>query len=1208
MRKFSVFSIISLLCVLATVSLRAQDYRLGDPPTSDPAKPALPVIAAGNVVTLCGDTLFSFTDGGGGANGDGSNTATNYGNNINQSLEFVSSLGNSGVIEVVFTDFFTSPGDVLEIYSVDGGGGAVLLGSLTNNLRGSISAETPRRYYSRPGDVGLRFTFISDASLNNPGWVATVREASAPSVIGLLDISGDPFTVLGPGIIGVCSGSTNDFNAIASAPPATVTYKSFDRPSDSYTYTPVPANFDYNWSSTEPGSATTQVWQRNFATRNSFLLNVDIVTDKCRLLDTAVRVNVSTVPSFTGTSASQNVCEGSSVQITGVVTATSSTNFDNPPVNYTYTPTVTADRWDNTAGGFDGPSTGAVVRVPAPTTGPGTYTYTFVVSDDYGDLGCEYDTSITITVNPKVDAGLDATDSVCASSNAFDLKQYLGGAVVDNGSGRWIDFDNSMIPLDTVSGILDLQEANTLYGTSLPRTFRYVFKINGNPGCPADSAIVTLTIYPSAFAGNDASVTFCNNITPINLLSLVGTNQATGTWSTTFAGAGTITGNLLDPTTGGVLSNPNGYVGGGLYTYTYDISYPGTNAGCTDQSQVNIDFKETGVPGGDATIDICSSDNPVNLFTVLTGTPETNGVWTTPGGYVFTGVSPTLNFDPADPAQTNAPFTVTYTVSKNDPVCPDTSATVTVNFQRSPNSGTAVSPLTDVCTDAASFNLNTTLDGSQDASGTWTDNDGVSSLSGANNATVDLNTINFGAGDVVTVRYTYTVNATNTLCNTSSTDVFVRYTRKSNAGVTRTIAVCENSPIFLVRDSMAAPGPDPTVIYSGAPAGSLTPTDFGARFNPATTGLAGTTVVITATDTANGPGCADAVATLTIDISERPDAGTSTDSARVCITETVYEMADNLSATATTGGFWTVAGGSLPNPAWLDNDGTVNIDATGGNGFPGCGMKLTFEYHATSPNCNEVISTHTLDVKCGADAGDDDSVYVCSTDPIFALGAFVTTTDQSGRWQDLDGSGALSAVTTFPATFEPGRVNTTGEYRMAYVVDNNPCTPPDTAYITVFVSRLPRAGVGDTAAACEDETDFDLYTTLTGNFDREGRWELAMLPPYDANLNATVNGNRATYFKGAEESDFDVAAFMALINSSTSPFFATQPSSFPPFVRLKYTVQDTTNYGPNPPLCRDSVTFAILQISKLFNTPSPKSAVATEVCKTVSQFDLNSLV
>ncbi|HEX4887243.1 MAG TPA: gliding motility-associated C-terminal domain-containing protein, partial [Luteibaculaceae bacterium] len=156
--------------------------------------------------------------------------------------------------------------------------------------------------------------------------------------------------------------------------------------------------------------------------------------------------------------------------------------------------------------------------------------------------------------------------------------------------------------------------------------------------------------------------------------------------------------------------------------------------------------------------------------------------------------------------------------------------------------------------------------------------------------------------------------------------------------------------------------------------------------------------------------------------------------------------------------------------------------------------------------------------------------------------------------------------------------------------------------------RLPRAGVGDTAAACEDETDFDLYTTLTGNFDREGRWELAMLPPYDANLNATVNGNRTTYFKGPLQSDFDVAAFMTLINSSTTPFFASRPSSFPPFVRLKYTVEDTTNYGPNPPLCRDSVTFAVVQVSKIFSTPSPKSAVFTEVCRSVSQFNLNSLV
>ncbi len=843
---------------------------------------------------------------------------------------------------------------------------------------------------------------------------------------------------------------------------------------------------------------------------------------------------------------------------------------------------------------------------------PGAYTYTFTAIDSYN---CTYDTTITVTVNQALFAGADLSRTICGDQNGYDLNNAADPT--KDAGGVWRDLDNTGFLTDANTGSFDAQ--NFIAGSAVPKTATFSYFLAPNPGCDADSAVITLIVYPEAFAGSANLITVCNSETALDLLGAGGlnTNQTNGTWTVgPPIGFGTLTANqFLDLTTGGNLTSPAGYVdnnGGAPYVWTYNVN----NGVCpADEAILQILVNETGVPGGGTTIDLCSGDPVAFLFDSLVGTPDNTGTWTISGGGILGGTDPNRTFDPA--AQTvNGPFTASYSVPGRDAitVCPDSVAMITIKFQMAPVSGTAqtVGP---ICTSAGTYDLFNSLAAPFDTYGTWTDDNNLVSLSGANMKDVDLNSVAFPTGqDTVSGDFTYTVSTTNTICNTSSTTVRLSFTRKSNAGTSNSITVCENSPNFTLVSALAT-APDPSVTFTGGMAGSYSAPNNTAIFSPAFPGLAGTTSTITATDTANGPGCTAATATIAITVTPKPVAGPDSDTAKACITDPTYDLATLLdpAVVTTVQGYWTLKNGALPGqpgyPLYLNPNGLVSIDATGGNGFPACGDTIFFAYHDTAVACIEDVAFHGLFVRCIPEAGPNDSTYVCSDEAVFTLFDLLSTADTTGKFFDINGSGGLSQTpNNYKATFDPSLVNANNRYPIAYVIDNNPCVPPDTAFVYVYVSRRPRAGVGDSATVCEDDSVFDLYEMLTQNFDRKGKWVLDMMAPYDVTVNNTVNTNRPAFFSGADSNLFDVKEFVDKMRNSTSPLFTQNAPFFPAYIRFKYVASDTTNFGPNPPLCPDSVTFGILEISKKFLTPTPKSAVATEVCASNCAFNLNSLV
>ena len=210
-----------------------------------------------------------------------------------------------------------------------------------------------------------------------------------------------------------------------------------------------------------------------------------------------------------------------------------------------------------------------------------------------------------------------------------------------------------------------------------------------------DTWTTTVTVLPSVQhdPGQEAFVSVCNTGPTISLLSLLGgTPDPGGQWVDPFG-----------------ANHSNNFVPGtdpaGIWIYQFMAPLP-----CyTDTlTELFLDYFPNNDPGISTTTSICASSAPVNLFTVLLGTPMAGGTWTGPGG-AFSGV-----YDPA----VNVSGVYTYSVPGLSG-CPNPTATVTVTETSTSNAGTGGPG--EICVNDTSALLNQFLTGSPLQNGTWYD-------------------------------------------------------------------------------------------------------------------------------------------------------------------------------------------------------------------------------------------------------------------------------------------------------------------------------------------------------------------------------------------------------------------------------------------------------------------------------------------------------
>ncbi|MBK9700631.1 MAG: gliding motility-associated C-terminal domain-containing protein [Flavobacteriales bacterium] len=270
-----------------------------------------------------------------------------------------------------------------------------------------------------------------------------------------------------------------------------------------------------------------------------------------------------------------------------------------------------------------------------PTADPaGLYTYTVA-----GTAPCpSASATITVQLLTDPDAGADATLTLCSTGAVVDLFSQLGGT--PDAGGQWLDPNGQPVTasFDPASGAV----GNYTYVLVVPAP------------CVNDTAHVMVSVIPAVDAGLDGALLLCATDAPVPLFGqLGGTPDAGGLWMDP----------QNQPWTGPF--DPSLHPAG---TYTYQVD--GTAPCPDDAATVVVAVEALPDAGVDGSTTVCPEAAPVNLFTLLGGTPDAGGAWTDPNGWPSNGV-----FDPGTDPQGG----YTYTVLGQG-ACPNASASATLSI------------------------------------------------------------------------------------------------------------------------------------------------------------------------------------------------------------------------------------------------------------------------------------------------------------------------------------------------------------------------------------------------------------------------------------------------------------------------------------------------------------------------------------------------
>ncbi|HRH39150.1 MAG TPA: hypothetical protein PK760_12430, partial [Flavobacteriales bacterium] len=253
-----------------------------------------------------------------------------------------------------------------------------------------------------------------------------------------------------------------------------------------------------------------------------------------------------------------------------------------------------------------------------------------VVASTPATIGSDDGTNISISVGSF--AGNDNTVTICPNQAPTNLFAYLPGA---DACGTWT--------------APNAQPFSGFFNPNTDPAGVYTYTTNCGGGCAPDAANLTVLIGSGANAGNDVTTTICSTGSSVNLIGYVDGGDITGVFS--YNGL---------PTNGSQLATP------GVYPIQY-VVYGVAPCG-NDTATMLFTVIAPANAGNGVSVTICANDPTVDLFTFITGSPQTGGVWTDPGGDPFGGT-----FNPA----VDLGGLYTYTVNGTAP-CPNDQSFVAV--------------------------------------------------------------------------------------------------------------------------------------------------------------------------------------------------------------------------------------------------------------------------------------------------------------------------------------------------------------------------------------------------------------------------------------------------------------------------------------------------------------------------------------------------
>lgn len=366
--------------------------------------------------------------------------------------------------------------------------------------------------------------------------------------------------------------------------------------------------------------------------------------------------------------------------------------------------------------------------------------------------------------------------------------------------------------------------------------------------------------------------------------------------------------------------NVDGFIPG-CYWFRYTVG----EGDCQQTLDFPILIQNAADPGIGNTVFPCTGDAEINLFSLIGGTPDLNGVWSGQGTLspAYNEGDPDTPIDDTFDPQTSGEgtFVFIYTVSQqippgydisNCPNCQSQSITVVIHVNECgtpPNCDEGEGGQYSICSSGGcTFNLFDLLLGTPATGGIWT------LLPGAPQVIVIsggyLGTVNFANSQVGFYQFEYSLSNIDPLC-TDTALITIQVVQQPNAGNNTALTMCETFGNSNLNGFLGPHTPGGTWTLSPAlPAGTFTSNGF---INPEVGDAGSYVATYTVSAAVNGPcgtSCSD-TATINITIIPNCNAGIN-GSDVICDDESfVLDPVAMFGAGTTTGGTFTIVGQSV---------------------------------------------------------------------------------------------------------------------------------------------------------------------------------------------------------------------------------------------------------------------------------------------------------